>query len=168
MKYFNPIYFLKIIASIFVELKNFRFYWKKMKDLEISGELKRRGLRIDAIKRLYFVKNIEPEALLYGETEQGGVEQFEKKLVAESLKIHNEIFVRDNSIELVKVKFERIKTPDYYAYLVWIGFKFQKIKFSNFAYLITYCIFAAYLIRAAIRFYPVVANWIIHITHFLS
>lgn len=138
MRRLNPIYFFKFLVSFVKELLNYRFYWKKITGLEKSGELTKRGLRVDAIKRLYFVKNMEPEALLYGEVENGGVEQFEKQFVADALRIHNQIFISDGSIELVKAETKRIQTKDYYAYLIWIGFRFVKINFWNVLYIIAY------------------------------
>jgi len=168
MKYISPIHFFKIIFAMISEFRNWRFYWKKMNLLESSGELKTRGLRLDWIKRLYFVKNLEPEALFYGETENGGVEQFEKKFIADSLKLHNDIFTRDNSVELVKVKYERIKTADYYAYLVWIGFRFDKLKFRNWAYLIVYGFFSYFVIEILGKFVPSIVAWAQSLIHLLN
>jgi hypothetical protein len=168
MKYINPIHFFKVIISIIMEIRNWRFYWKKMKDLESSGELKQRGLRLDWIKRLYFVKNLEPEALLFGETENGGVEQFEKRFIGDTLKLHNDIFTRDNSVELVRVKYRRIKTKDYYAYLVWIGFRFDKLRFRNWLYLVAYGFFAYFIVLILSGIVPKLIEWGQSLIHFLN
>lgn len=168
MKRLNPINFFKALYEMFLEIKNFIFYLKKVKKLDESGELKQRGLRLDYIKRLYFVKNIQPEALLYGESESGGTEQFEKQFIADALRQHNDIFTRDGSIELVKVSYKRIKTSDYYAYLIWIWFRFQKFTFWNILGQVIYVLFAIGVVKLAIQFYPYVSDFVMKFVHMLN
>jgi hypothetical protein len=157
------------LVALFKEIKNYRFYWKKITAMQESGELAKRGLRADLIKRIYFVKNIEPEALLYGESEEGGVEQFEKQFVSDAIRVHNGIFLNDGSIELVKAEKQRIQTKDYYAYLIWIGFRFKKISFWNLVYVVLYILVAIWLVSHAIGAYPHVLEYVqgllkIHVT----
>lgn len=160
MKWLNPIYFFKFLVSMVKEASNWRFYWKKIVDLEKSGQLAKRGLRVDGIKRLYFVKNIQPEALLYGEVEDGGVEQFEKQFVADAIRLHNDLFIADGSIELVKAETERIQNRDYYAYLIWIGFKFRKLRFWNLVYVALYILGAYFLIHWGSNMWPYLQHWL--------
>lgn len=141
-----PLYFYRFMVSFFKEIINYRFYRKTIDSLHKTGELDQRGLRLDSLKRVYYVKNLQPEALLYGTTENGGVETFEKQFIAESLRDHNEFFIKHQIIELVKSHSKRIKTPDYYAYLVWIGFKFKKIKIFNILYIVLYVLLITYSI----------------------
>lgn len=162
MKWINPIYFIKFLVSMFREASNWRFYWKKIVELEKSGQLAKRGLRVDAIKRIYFVKNIQPEALLYGEVEDGGVEQFEKQFVADAIRLHNDLFIVDGSIELVKAETERIQNKDYYAYLIWIGFKFRKLRFWNLVYVVLYILAAWFLVRLCTNVWPYFSVWAQH------
>lgn len=167
MRRLSPIYFFKFLIGMFKEAANWRFYWKKITKLQQSGQLAKRNLRVDSIKRLYFVKNIEPEALLYGEAEEGGVEQFEKQFVADAIRVHNDLFIADGSIELVKAETKRIQTKDYYAYLIWMGFKFRKLKFWNLIYVILYAFTFTWLmvklIRYLIHVYPLIAEQVNHL-----
>lgn len=151
MKKLSPINFFRLLWAMVQEIRHLIFYWRKMEKLEASGELKKRGLRLDWIRRLYFVKNMEPEALLYGEVENGGVETFEKQFLIEALRQHNDLFYKDGSIEIVKSDYRRIKTEDYYAYIIWIWFRFDKLKFWNFIYLIVYAVSVNWLVHLIVH-----------------
>ena len=122
------------------------FYRKTVKALVASGELEKNGLRVDSLNRIFFVKNLEAEVLLYGNQEEGGLERFEKSFIAEQLRKYNDIFIKNQLIEIVKTSLKRIKTQDYYAYLVTIFFNFKKFTLLRTIYVLAYFWTLTYLI----------------------
>ena len=67
-------------------------------------------------------------------------------LVKESLADYNEPITKLGIIDFVKTGFKRIKTPEVYAYLVWMDFEFKEITVERFFYVITYPLIAAFII----------------------
>lgn len=154
----NPVHFYKSISEVIREFINYRFYRKTVNSLNDSGEFSRMNLRLDSLKRVYFVKNIQPEALLYGTSESGGIEQFERTLVAQEVMPLNELFIKSGIIELVKSRTKRIKTPDYYAYLIIINFKFRKISPANILYILAYSTAVFFLAKYIIHHEEIIAT----------
>lgn len=160
MKNLNPIHFFKFLIKFSKELSVYRYYRKTVKTLEDSGELEREGLRVDRLKRIYFIKNLAPETLLYGANEEGGIERFEKTFVAEELKLHNNLFIKNQLIDIVKTSLERIKTADYYAYLVLINFRFRLVTTWKSIYIILYLSGLTYLISIFITHHNDIIEYI--------
>jgi len=146
MKNLSPISFFKFLFSYIKEIRLFLFYRKTVKALVASGELEKNGLRVDSLNRIFFVKNLEAEVLLYGNQEEGGLERFEKSFIAEQLRKYNDIFIKNQLIEIVKTSLKRIKTQDYYAYLVTIFFNFKKFTLLRTIYVLAYFWTLTYLI----------------------
>lgn len=163
MRRLSPINFFRLIISIFREVQNYLFYRKTIDRLDKDGTLASKGLRVDGLKRVYYVHNMQPEALMYGTDENGDTDKFEKRFVAESMMDKKDIFITNNLFEIVKSDLKRIKTNDYYAYLVWIHFKFTSIKFWNVVYLTLYTLFTIWLVRYSIHNWHYVqdaASWV--------
>lgn len=115
----SPIAVYHKAVVCFKEVSNYRFYRKKIKELEKSGALEQKAMRADMLKRVYFVINLLPETLLAGQDS----ELLERSRVTEAIAERNQIFMKDNLLELVEADYERIKTEDYYAYLIWIRYR---------------------------------------------
>lgn len=134
MKYLNPIVFFSKLISFIKELVLFSKYLGIISDLEKAGELSKLNLRRTRLGRLYYVKNLQPEVLLNTDDLQG----FEIMQVKESLAEYNEPITRLGIIDFVKTGFNRIKTPDVYAYLIWMDFDFKQVSLERILYIIVY------------------------------
>jgi hypothetical protein len=165
MKILNPINFFSVLKRYVREFRAYLFYVNTIKRLKKSGEFEKRNLRVDFLNRVYFIHNLNPEILMYGEAEEGGIERFEKQFVAESLRAHNDLFIGNELIDIVKTSTTRIKNQDYYAYLVKIGFRFRTMTFWNTIYLIAYLGGVVWLTIFLAGKYPGIRDWVKTITN---
>ena len=131
--FINPFTFYETIVVIIKNLKNFIFYRTKMSDINKSGVLKQTGLRLDRRARAYYVLNIEPELLMMGQDTL----ELEKSRVFESLSKKKELFETHNLTELIEAKTDRIKTSEYYAYLIQIKYR-PMATVSNHVYVLSW------------------------------
>ena len=131
--FINPFTFYETVVIIIKNLKNFIFYRTKMSDINKSGVLKQTGLRLDRRARAYYVLNIEPELLMMGQDTL----ELEKSRVFESLSKKKELFETHNLTELIEAKTDRIKTSEYYAYLIQIKYR-PMATVSNHVYVLSW------------------------------
>jgi hypothetical protein len=131
--FINPFTFYETAVIIIKNLKNFIFYRTKMSDINKSGVLKQTGLRLDRRARAYYVLNIEPELLMMGQDTL----ELEKSRVFESLAKKKELFETHNLTELIEAKTDRIKTSEYYAYLIQIKYR-PMATVSNHVYVLSW------------------------------
>jgi len=131
--FINPVTFYETMVIIVKNLKNFIFYRTKMSDINKSGILKQTGLRLDRRARAYYVLNIEPELLMMGQDTL----DLEKSRVFESLAKKKELFETHNLTELIEAKTDRIKTSEYYAYLIQIKYR-PMATVSNHVYVLSW------------------------------
>lgn len=160
MKKLSPISFFKFLKTYIREVQAYTFYVKKINSLIESKEFEKRGLRTDSLKRIFFVKNLEPEILIYGDAQEGGRERFEKTFVAEELKNYNDLFITSQLIDIVKTSLKRIQDKDYYAYLVMISFRFTEFTFLKSLYIILYLSGLTYLIHKLIGWFEPIKTFI--------
>lgn len=144
MKYLNPIVFITKLISLIKELVLFRKYLSIISELEKNGELEKLNLRRTRLGRLYYVKNLQPEVLLNTDDLRG----FEIMQVKESLADYNDPITRLGIIDFLKTGFRRIKTPEVYAYLVWMDFDFKQISLERILYILVYPIILFLIILA--------------------
>ena len=104
-----------------------------MASINKTNVLKQAGLRLDLRARAYYVLNIEPELLMMGQDTL----ELEKSRVFESLAKKKELFETHNLTELIEAKTDRIKTSDYYAYLIQIKYR-PMATFSNHIYVLSW------------------------------
>jgi hypothetical protein len=104
-----------------------------MSNINKSGILKQTGLRLDRRARSYYVLNIEPELLMMGQDTL----DLEKSRVFESLAKKKELFETHNLTELIEAKTDRIKTSEYYAYLIQIKYR-PMATVSNHVYVLSW------------------------------
>ena len=155
--FINPFTFYETAVIIIKNLKNFIFYRTKMSDINKSGILKQTGLRLDRRARAYYVLNIEPELLMMGQDTL----ELEKSRVFESLSKKKELFETHNLTELIEAKTDRIKTSEYYAYLIQIKYR-PMATFSNHIYVLSWlsCLgFIAYWIYTGCLNYTQIQTW---------
>ena len=131
--FINPFTFYETVVIIIKNLKNFIFYRTKMSNINKSGVLKQTGLRLDRRARAYYVLNIEPELLMMGQDTL----ELEKSRVFESLAKKKELFETHNLTELIEAKTDRIKTSEYYAYLIQIKYR-PMATVSNHVYVLSW------------------------------
>jgi hypothetical protein len=137
----NPKTFYETFLQIVKNISNRNFYRKTMKTLEKNGSLKQLGMRLDMRGRAYYVLNLEPETLMMGmETLE-----LEKSRVLESISLKKSTFETAGLAELIEAQTDRIKTEEYYAYLIQI--KYRKIaNWLDLVYVITWAAIASFLI----------------------
>ena len=131
--FINPFTFYETVVVIIKNLKNFIFYRTKMSAINKTGVLKQTGLRLDRRARAYYVLNIEPELLMMGQDTL----ELEKSRVFESLAKKKELFETHNLTELIEAKTDRIKTSEYYAYLIQIKYR-PMATVSNHVYVLSW------------------------------
>ena len=131
--FINPFTFYETAVIIIKNLKNFIFYRTKMSAINKTGVLKQTGLRLDRRARAYYVLNIEPELLMMGQDTL----ELEKSRVFESLAKKKELFETHNLTELIEAKTDRIKTSEYYAYLIQIKYR-PMATVSNHVYVLSW------------------------------
>ena len=131
--FINPFTFYETVVIIIKNLKNFIFYRTKMSAINKTGVLKQTGLRLDRRARAYYVLNIEPELLMMGQDTL----ELEKSRVFESLAKKKELFETHNLTELIEAKTDRIKTSEYYAYLIQIKYR-PMATVSNHVYVLSW------------------------------
>ena len=131
--FINPFTFYETAVIIIKNLKNFIFYRTKMSAINKTGVLKQTGLRLDRRARAYYVLNIEPELLMMGQDTL----ELEKSRVFESLSKKKELFETHNLTELIEAKTDRIKTSEYYAYLIQIKYR-PMATVSNHVYVLSW------------------------------
>jgi len=136
MKYLNPFTFFKELMSLIRSSIRFFRYIKITKELDSTGKLSKLGLRRTPLGKLYYIKNLQPEVLLAAEE----IRDFELLQVRESLAEYNEPIMEMGIIDFVKTGFERIKTPDFYAYLIWIEFDTKDLTIQKLLYVLLYAI----------------------------
>ena len=118
-EFLNPFSLWRIVRKILVNVKNWNFYVKQMRVLNDNGTLKQMGMRLDMRARAYYVLNLEPETLMMG----AEVLDLERSRVMESINSRKGAFEKAELIELIEIKTNRIKTADYYAYLVQVKYR---------------------------------------------
>lgn len=131
--FINPFTFYETAVIIIKNLKNFIFYRTKMASINKTNVLKQAGLRLDRRARAYYVLNIEPELLMMGQDTL----DLEKSRVFESLAKKKELFETHNLTELIEAKTDRIKTSEYYAYLIQIKYR-PMATVSNHVYVLSW------------------------------
>jgi hypothetical protein len=73
------------------------------------------------LRRVYFVINLLPETLLAG----SDVDLLERSRVTEAIADRNQVFMKDGLLEIIEADYKRIKTEEYYAYVVWIRYRWS-------------------------------------------
>lgn len=136
----NPVTFYKTLTRCWRNLESRRFYNRTVKKMQSDGLFKQFGMRLDMRNRAYYILNLEAETLMAGPDTL----ELERSRVFESLGIRKPIFEKAELGELIEAKTDRIKTSDYYAYLIQIKYR-PFAKFSEYFYVLSWSALAAFL-----------------------
>jgi hypothetical protein len=126
LNFINPVIAFNSAKDIIKDLNNYVFYRKQIKKMETQNFFKDLNARTDLLRRVYYVLNLEPETLLA----TGDLADLEKSRVFESVSKIQGRFADHNLVEIINVSSTRIKTDEYYAFLILIKYD-SKFKFSN-------------------------------------
>ncbi len=126
LNFINPVIAFNSTKDIIKDLNNYVFYRKQIKKMETQNFFKDLNARTDLLRRVYYVLNLEPETLLA----TGDLADLEKSRVFESVSKIQGRFADHNLVEIINVSSTRIKTDEYYAFLILIKYD-SKFKFSN-------------------------------------
>jgi hypothetical protein len=117
-EFLSPIDFWGSLKRAVINVKNWDFYVRRMRQLKQDGSLAQLGMRLDMRSRAYYILNLEPETLMMGSE----VLELEKSRVLESINARKGLFEKAELFELIEIKTERIKTQDHYGYLIQIKY----------------------------------------------
>lgn len=140
LNFLNPISAFSSLKKLVKDFSNYLFYRKQIKKMNDQKLFDVVGGRVDWLRRVYYVINLEPETLLA----TGDLIDLEKSRVYESISKIQGRFADYNLVEIVEVTSKRIKDAEFYAYVVLIKYnsssKFKDLlKVSVFG---TACYFA--------------------------
>ena len=130
----NPINIVKRFILIIKECIFFISYMKTLKNMEKELE----DSNIVRLSRYSLGKaiNLKPETLLLANKHESEMTSDEKKelnklelsFIGREISKHNDIFINNGIIELIKTKANRIKNNDYYGYIVEISYNWNHAK----------------------------------------
>ena len=129
--FLSPKRFWKTLRSVSNNVENWNYYRQTMQSLRDTGTLSQAGMRLDMRNRAYYIINLEPETLMLG----SDVLELERSRVLESIAVRKPIFENVNLGEIIEARTERIKTGEYYAYLIQIKYR-PTVSIGNWVYLI--------------------------------
>jgi hypothetical protein len=111
------------IKECMLDLSRNKTYNKILMELFEEGKISEVGLQIDESLNLYVGINLNPEMLIYGDTSQ---ESAELKFVSEKIGKYTDFLTKEGILDYVKVDHDRVKTDDYYGYILKISYDFKK------------------------------------------
>lgn len=131
INYISPLKVYNRLVSNIEELAHYYKYKKIIFDLNEKGKLEEVGLKVDQDSNMYIGIDLNPELLLYSETSQ---ESVELRLVSEKMNKYNDFLTKEGILDSIKVEYERVKSEEFYGYILQIGFNFKKYTRFNFIY----------------------------------
>lgn len=134
-KYFNPVFAVKTVNSLVKEYKDWKFYSKTVKQMEKDKFFENNNMQLGKNNQIYLGVNLPAEALMQQDEEK---EKFELQLVAKEVSKYNEPFFSAGIFEYLETARERVKTEDYYGYIIMFAFRFQNFTFWNLLYAFSY------------------------------
>lgn len=117
----NPVKAYNRLGLAITDYLKYKKYKKIILELDASGKIKDAGFGLDEDGNLYLGIDLNPELLLYSETSQ---ESVELKLVSEKLKKYNDFLTREGVLDCVRMDYDRVKTEEYYGYILKIQYNF--------------------------------------------
>ncbi len=135
LRYLLPGVAYNLLSTCLEELSQYKKYKKIIFELNELGKLQEIGFKVDSNANLYLGIDLNPELLLYSETSQ---ESVELKLISEKMNKYNDFLTREGILDSIKVDYERIKSEEFYGYILQISFAFKKYKRSDLIFAISY------------------------------
>ena len=111
------------IKECMLDLSRNKTYNKILMELFEAGKISEIGFQMDESLNLYVGVNLNPEMLIYGDTSQ---ESAELKFVSEKIGKYTDFLTKEGILDYVKVDYDRVKTDDYYGYILKISYDFKK------------------------------------------
>ena len=134
-KYLNPVAVFKTLQDNITDLLNSVKYKKIIFELQKDGKLNEIGFSVDPSANLYLGMDLNPELLLYSDTSQ---ESVELKMISERMKKYTDFLTKEGILDAVRVDYDRVKTEEYYGYVLQIRYDFKKFKRFDLFYSIGY------------------------------
>ena len=130
----NPVDIFSRIISISKEIYLFFYYIKTLK--KIRPELKEKKIVRSSWFSLVKAVNLKAETLLLAnkpesdmdDEDKNELRKLELSFIGREIAKHNDIFIENGIIELIKTKADRVKNKDYYGYMVEISYNWKKAK----------------------------------------
>jgi len=123
------------IKECLLDLSRNKTYNKILTELFEKGKISEIGLRMDESMNLYVGINLNPEMLIYTDTSQ---ESAELKYISEKLGKYTDFLTKEGIIDYIKVDYDRVKTLDYYGYILKISYDFKVYSRKKFTRAILY------------------------------
>lgn len=135
-EYINPVSIIKSLKLALTELKYYKNYKKIIQELDENGSLEKMQI-VREKEYLLIGVDLNPELLIYRDE---AIESAELKVVAERMKKYTVFLQKEGILDSIKADYERIKSDDYYGYLISVSFKFKKYNKFKFRYSVLYLI----------------------------
>lgn len=135
-EYIHPILIFKSLKECLIELEHYKKYKSIIAELEQNGSLDRMKI-VKEDDYLLIGVDLNPELLIYAED---AIESAELRMVADRMKKYSVFLQKEGILDSVKANHERIKSEDYYGYLINISFDFKKYSKFKLRYSISYFI----------------------------
>jgi hypothetical protein len=146
-KFILPHLVWQILSKSIEELNYFRKYLKILSDLKEDGSLDKLGIRLEQNGEMFIGVNLNPELLIY---ELDAQEPVEMRFLTEAMKKYTDFFTRMSVIDYIMADYERVKTEDYYGYVVKLYFNFKFYSKFNIIYSAAYFVTTTALAIAGI------------------
>ena len=143
------------IKESILDLSRNKTYNKILIDLFERGKISEIGLKMDESLNLYVGINLNPEMLIYGDTSQ---ESAELKFISEKLGKYTDFLTKEGILDYIKVDYDRVKTTEYYGYILKISYDFKVYSRKKFIGAIIYFIL---LFSISISSVLALLSWII-------
>jgi hypothetical protein len=129
LKYLDPTKVYSRLSLAIKDLLKHKKYKRVILELQKSGKIEEIGFSVDEQCNLYLGINLNPELLLYSETSQ---ESVELKLISEKLKKYTDFLTKEGILDCVRVEYDRVKTEEYYGYILQIKYNFVNYQTGKF------------------------------------
>lgn len=135
LKKLNPSLNYKGLKENLEELAKFKKYKEIILELQNDGKLEKIGFSLDQDGSLYLGIDLNPELLLYSETSQ---ESVELKLISEKMTKYTDFLTKEGILDAIKVDYDRVRSEEYYGYVLKISYDFKKYNRKDFIFQISY------------------------------
>ena len=145
LKYINPVYLLNQITLMIKDLNNYIYYNKQVNRFKKANTANFYNIKIDKLNRIYTAVNLPPEILLVGDNQK--LDKQEREIVGAKLGQVERVLQDYNIYELVRYKYQRVKTDSHYAYKIRIVYKTHNLNILMLVWIALYVYYAVDFIR---------------------